>query len=226
MPKNCSSDVVAVVAYIDDIFTGTNQTAIDQVKEYFGLANVPFTDDAAAYRKPLHVPKFSVLILSPVDTFYMWQAMNVYGTPDATAAFYGFCDALEVKADGSVASDEGWGLDYAIEAWALWFRNTSKLPRLCRRVTTLKITSLPCLLGRICVCLLYKRQPPPMTNTICRSCSYNTHVNVAVSDIDISVESPTSDDRSWSWMVYVPLRVFKVLLFIYIPVAMKSDGSR
>ncbi|KAF9055008.1 peptidase S28 [Hymenopellis radicata] len=151
MPKNCSSDVVAVVAYLDDIFTGTNQTAIDQVKEYFGLANVPFTDDAAAY----------------LDTFYMWQAMNVYGTPTATAAFYGFCDSLEVKADGSVASEAGWGLEYAIDAWASWFKNTT-----C-----------------------------PVYSDGSAACSYNTHVNVAVSEIDVSVGSTTSDDRAWAWMV-------------------------
>ncbi len=44
----------------------------------------------------------------------------------AGAAFYQFCDALEVKGD-VVASAEGWGLDNALKAWGSHFTDTASI---------------------------------------------------------------------------------------------------
>ena len=43
--------------------------------------------------------------------------------------FYDFCDALEVK-DGVVASEDGWGLDQAIDGWAKFHRESGILSSL------------------------------------------------------------------------------------------------
>ena len=52
MPKNCSADVQAVISYVDEVFTGTNETAIEGVKDAFGLGAITHLDDAAGARKP------------------------------------------------------------------------------------------------------------------------------------------------------------------------------
>lgn len=51
MPKNCSADVQAVVEYVDTVFKGANQSAIDEVKQIFGLSDLEYLDDAALSRE-------------------------------------------------------------------------------------------------------------------------------------------------------------------------------
>jgi hypothetical protein len=49
MPSNCSSDVQAVIAHIDDVFTHSdpNSPEVRAIKSNFGLANVTHLDDVA-----------------------------------------------------------------------------------------------------------------------------------------------------------------------------------
>ena len=47
MPQNCSADVAAVIAYVDDVFSGDNTTAIDALKDVFGLSEISHLDDVA-----------------------------------------------------------------------------------------------------------------------------------------------------------------------------------
>lgn len=47
MPANCSADVQAVISRIDKIFIGKNDTAIQAIKENFGLGNMTHLDDVA-----------------------------------------------------------------------------------------------------------------------------------------------------------------------------------
>ena len=51
MPANCSADVQVVTAYIDEVFNGTDETAIDELKELFGLGELSHLDDAAGARE-------------------------------------------------------------------------------------------------------------------------------------------------------------------------------
>ena len=51
MPANCSADVRAVIAQIDKVFSGTNQAAINQLKNLFGLGGLSHLDDVAAARE-------------------------------------------------------------------------------------------------------------------------------------------------------------------------------
>ena len=51
MPANCSADVQAVTARVDEVFSGTNATAINQLKELFGLGELNHLDDAAGARE-------------------------------------------------------------------------------------------------------------------------------------------------------------------------------
>lgn len=47
MPKNCSADVQAVITHVDQVFTGTNTTAINALKDTFGMGAVTHLDDVA-----------------------------------------------------------------------------------------------------------------------------------------------------------------------------------
>lgn len=51
MPSNCSADVQAVVAYVDTVLTSDNATAIQTLKESFGMGEVTHLDDVAGSRK-------------------------------------------------------------------------------------------------------------------------------------------------------------------------------
>ncbi len=51
MPLNCSADVEAVIARVDETFTGKNETAIQAIKDNFGIGDVTHLDDAAGARK-------------------------------------------------------------------------------------------------------------------------------------------------------------------------------
>jgi hypothetical protein len=47
MPKNCSADVAAVMAYIDQVFMSSNQSAIQAIKDSFGMGDMTHLDDVA-----------------------------------------------------------------------------------------------------------------------------------------------------------------------------------
>ncbi|KIJ58453.1 hypothetical protein HYDPIDRAFT_141516 [Hydnomerulius pinastri MD-312] len=106
MPKNCSSDVQAVIAYLDQIYDKGDTVAQRLLKEAFGLGGLSHMDDfAAALRRNL----------------FDWQKLQPASGPGAM--FYKFCDALEVK-NGVSAPATGWGLEYAVHAWASFWKNT------------------------------------------------------------------------------------------------------
>lgn len=47
MPQNCSADVQAVIEHVDSVFTGTNQSAIDELKGILGMSEIDHLDDVA-----------------------------------------------------------------------------------------------------------------------------------------------------------------------------------
>lgn len=49
---------------------------------------------------------------------FTWVNLQPDSGPDQQ--FYQFCDALEVK-DGVNAPEQGWGFDYAYQAWSSWW---------------------------------------------------------------------------------------------------------
>ena len=51
MPQNCSSDVEAVIAYLDGMYANNDTTGIQTLKEAFGLGDLVHTDDFAAARE-------------------------------------------------------------------------------------------------------------------------------------------------------------------------------
>ena len=51
MPKNCSADVEAVIAHVDKTFSGKDATAIQALKENWGLGDMTHLDDVAGARK-------------------------------------------------------------------------------------------------------------------------------------------------------------------------------
>ncbi|KII94856.1 hypothetical protein PLICRDRAFT_97795 [Plicaturopsis crispa FD-325 SS-3] len=112
MPKNCSADVEAVVSHFDAVFTSKNNSAIEALKDQFGMKDVAHLDDAAgALRNPI----------------WAWQDLQPSSGPGGE--FYEFCDALEVKG-GKSAPAAGWGLDHALQAWGSFYKKTY-LPSIC-----------------------------------------------------------------------------------------------
>lgn len=61
----------------------------------------------------------------------LWDWQDMQPTTGPGAAFYQFCDALEVK-EGISASMDGWGLEHALAAWGAYWKDsyleTSKWP--------------------------------------------------------------------------------------------------
>ncbi|KIM46447.1 hypothetical protein M413DRAFT_314906 [Hebeloma cylindrosporum] len=106
MPSNCSADVQAVISHIDTTFRGKNTTAIQTIKENFGLGAMSHLDDVAGALR---------------NNLWDWQSLQI--TSGAGSQFYRFCDALEVK-DGQQAPANGWGLDHALAAWGNYWRTT------------------------------------------------------------------------------------------------------
>jgi len=47
MPANCSADAQRVITHIDTVFSGNNQTAIDEIKTLFGVEEIEHLDDIA-----------------------------------------------------------------------------------------------------------------------------------------------------------------------------------
>jgi len=45
--KNCSSDIQAVIKHIDTVFKGNDKSAINAIKDNFGLTNLTHVDDVA-----------------------------------------------------------------------------------------------------------------------------------------------------------------------------------
>ncbi|GLB34086.1 putative to MEROPS serine peptidase family S28 [Lyophyllum shimeji] len=106
MPSNCSADVQAVINHIDTVFTSNNATAIQFIKESFGMGNLTHLDDVAGALR---------------NNLWDWQLLQPISGPGAQ--FYKFCDALEVE-DGQSAPAGGWGLEHALAAWASYFKDT------------------------------------------------------------------------------------------------------
>lgn len=65
----------------------------------------------------------TLFTVSPV-TFPVssWQGLQPSGEL-ADSPFFEFCDAIEVR-DGVNAPAEGWGLDYALQAFGAYWSNT------------------------------------------------------------------------------------------------------
>jgi hypothetical protein len=50
MPANCSADVQAAIALVDETFTSGNSTAIQVLKESFNMGGVSHLEDVASAR--------------------------------------------------------------------------------------------------------------------------------------------------------------------------------
>ena len=56
MPANCSADIQAVIAHVDEVLSGKNTTAINQLKDLFGLSGLSHLDDVAGARESFLFP--------------------------------------------------------------------------------------------------------------------------------------------------------------------------
>ena len=119
MPKNCSTDVQAVIKHVDKVFKGSDLQAIEDVKKNFNLTSLTHVDDVAASRECHFLRVRSDLSYhspTPVrNIMWYWRRLE----NDRT--FYSFCDALEVK-NGEAAGLHGWGVDHALAAWGKFWK--------------------------------------------------------------------------------------------------------
>ncbi|KAF8743831.1 hypothetical protein AX14_000237 [Amanita brunnescens Koide BX004] len=119
MPQNCSADVQAVVQYVDQVFTSGDSQKTQEIKDLFGMDNVTHSDDASGALR---------------NNLWDWQSLQPSSGPGA--AFFKFCDALEVK-NGESAPASGWGAQHAVSAWGNYFKgNYTKT--LCGNQTVLE----------------------------------------------------------------------------------------
>lgn len=105
IPRNCSSDIKAVVNYVDYVLSSGTEDDICKLKELFGLGMVEHNDD------------FAEQITGPI---WSWQS-------DEQAVF-DFCDYVETYASkGIVVSDHpgGIGLQGAIQGYAAYVNSTA-----------------------------------------------------------------------------------------------------
>ncbi|KIP11822.1 hypothetical protein PHLGIDRAFT_10371 [Phlebiopsis gigantea 11061_1 CR5-6] len=112
MPKNCSADVEAVVAHVDQVFTNGTKAQISALKANWGLQNVTHLDDVSGALR---------------NNLWTWQDLSPDSGPGQE--FFNFCDALEVK-NGVSAPASGWGLNHALTAWGSYWKN-GYLQELC-----------------------------------------------------------------------------------------------
>ncbi|KAG2749898.1 hypothetical protein P692DRAFT_201788590 [Suillus brevipes Sb2] len=106
MPQNCSSDVQAVIAYLDKMYAANDTAGIQTLQEAFALGALD------------HVGDFATALQY---NLWDWQSLDPDVGPGSL--FYQFCDALEVK-DGVNAGPGGWGLDNAIKSWGNFWNTT------------------------------------------------------------------------------------------------------
>ncbi|KAG1891883.1 peptidase S28 [Suillus fuscotomentosus] len=106
MPQNCSSDVEAVIFYLDYMYAVGDTAGIQTLKEAFGLGDVVRVEDFATALQ---------------DNLFDWQ--DLQPTVGPGSMFFQFCDALEVK-NGVSAGPEGWGLENAIYSWGNFWNTT------------------------------------------------------------------------------------------------------
>lgn len=110
MPKNCSSDLTAAVAYMDKVMSTGTPDAITTLKEQFGMeAQVPNDD-------------FGHKLLFPFTQWQDAKPWNHFREQDSNV--FKLCDAIE----GSNRSAEGIGMPHALDNWAKKFKALSRCP--------------------------------------------------------------------------------------------------
>ncbi|KAI9051530.1 hypothetical protein LZ554_004576 [Drepanopeziza brunnea f. sp. 'monogermtubi'] len=115
MPKNCSSDITAVVEHMDKVFMKGTDAEKLALKTQFGLESLEHNDDV-----------MGVLEYGP----WLWQS-NSFST--GYSGFFKFCDAIEgVEAGAAVTPDaNGIGLEKALPNYAKWV-NETQIPGSCQ----------------------------------------------------------------------------------------------
>ncbi|RYP91354.1 hypothetical protein DL770_002494 [Monosporascus sp. CRB-9-2] len=102
LPRNCSSNVRAVIQYIDGVLEGGDQEEITQLKTRFGLESLNDAD-------------FAAVLVDPLSEFQSDQSITM-----------AFCDHLEAS-NPKVKSQngDGVGLRTALEAYASYIKENA-----------------------------------------------------------------------------------------------------
>ncbi|KAG8992999.1 hypothetical protein FRB90_000820 [Tulasnella sp. 427] len=105
MPKNCSKDVAAAIASIDQILAnGTAEEKLN-LKKSFGLWNLEDGD-------------FGETLITPM---YDWQGLGPTSFNDTGEdTFFQFCDAIETRSGVTQPCADGVGMPTALENYAKW----------------------------------------------------------------------------------------------------------
>lgn len=107
LPRNCSSDIRAVVGHVDGVLAGGSESDVANLKDLFGLGQLA------------HHADFAEMIATPLG---QWQGNQ--------ADVMAFCDFLETGGQGgansssSNNSSDGVGLTVALARYASWVNQT------------------------------------------------------------------------------------------------------
>ncbi|KAG8896616.1 hypothetical protein FRB99_008795 [Tulasnella sp. 403] len=108
MPKNCSADVRAGTAYMDNLLQTGTPEQVTALKAKFGLESLQNDDFGAALQWPLNTWQ------SLVPTTFANQGQGI---------FFNFCDAIETISSGQYnTAATGVGLPLALDNWAAFFK--------------------------------------------------------------------------------------------------------
>ncbi|KAI0886394.1 serine carboxypeptidase S28-domain-containing protein [Annulohypoxylon maeteangense] len=117
-PQNCSTDLNAVIDYVDSVLLHGSPKEKTQLKAKFQLTNLEDADFAAALEN------------GP----WTWQSGQFYSSTSlGYNPYYRFCDYIENQfpnTTNAVPGPEGVGLAKALDGYAKWFL-TIELPGLC-----------------------------------------------------------------------------------------------
>ncbi|KAG8892770.1 Thymus-specific serine protease, partial [Tulasnella sp. 403] len=103
MPRNCSSDISAAVAYIDNLLTTGSAEDVTTLKSKFSLEALENEDFVFELTRPLT----------------KWQELQPTSGATSQPFFYAFCDAVESTGEGQYNTEEtGVGLPAALDNWA------------------------------------------------------------------------------------------------------------
>ncbi|PHH67155.1 hypothetical protein CDD81_2924 [Ophiocordyceps australis] len=108
MPSNCSSDFRRIIAHVDQVLAGPDDTQVARLKQQFGFADLRYNDDFAA---------------ALVNGLFDWQNTQFYTGYDP---LHRMCDYIENMWPGSNATDpgaRGVGLLKATAGFAKWSRD-------------------------------------------------------------------------------------------------------
>ncbi|KAK4443213.1 putative serine peptidase [Podospora aff. communis PSN243] len=187
MPQNCSKDLLLISEHLDNVIESKNETAIHELKDMFGLADVEYHDDFAVAVGGIPAKWQGIQRYTNYSEFYQMcdSIQGVRPVNMGAAAEHSNSSTIGEKQPSTVnegvhwsnVSADGVGLEKALKNFALWYKH-EELPGLCKQ---------------------YEYDDDPDWNDTLSTGCYDTHNATNAAMIDYRVDNPVN--RQWFWML-------------------------